>query len=327
MNNQSQQIVPFKQKVQSVMGLLKAREKQFAIALPKYISVDRWMGVVSRSIQKTPQLLDCTQESFLGAVMQAAQLGLECDGVTGEAYLIPFKNRVTLIPGYNGLLKLVRNTRQLATIATAAVYEDDEFSFEYGINASLKHVPSRTEPTKDPIAYWCAAKLVDGSFQFEVMFDWQVLRIRDRSASYKAAKQFGKSTPWDTDLAEMGRKTVLRRVCKSLPKSTEMARAMRLVDQEEAGEEQDFDFVDVAAEQLSDEPVPAAESKLDKLVELEKAKAAQQEPTKEPPAPKQGPAPAAQPTKAAKGQKTLENPNYAEGGDPDPFGDTSPMDM
>jgi len=242
---QTQQIVPFKEKVKAAMTYFKKCEKQLKTTLPSYITPERWLSVVMRSIQKTPKLLDCTQKSLISAIFQAAQLGLECDGAMGEAYLIPYGKDVVLVPGYPGLLKLVRNTGQLSTIATGAVYEDDEFEFEYGLNPFLKHIPSSNKPGNDPVAYWCAAKLKDGSVHFEVMWPWQVNEIMEKSAGYKAAKKYNKKdNPWIANKAEMGRKTVLRRVTKMLPKSNDLARAIELSDQAEAGETQTIDISD-----------------------------------------------------------------------------------
>ena len=73
-------------------------------------------------MQRTPKLLECTRESLLACIVQCAQLGLEPDGLLGQAYLIPFyngrKNRYEcqLIVGYKGLLKLARQSAEISSL-------------------------------------------------------------------------------------------------------------------------------------------------------------------------------------------------------------------
>jgi recombination protein RecT len=337
------QLVPLNQGIKNVLTTLKAREKQLKSALPKYITVERWIGIVSRSIQNNPKLLQCTEKSLYSCIFQAAQLGLECDGVMHEAYLIPYKVKgvevVTLIPGYPGYLKLVRNSGQLASIATAAVWKKDLFEFEYGTDSYLKHIPSPDPPEENeqPIAFYCVARLKDGSKQFEVMWPWQVNRIRDNSSAYKNAVAYKRTdTPWIEHYDEQGRKTALIRVCKMLPKSTEMARAIRMEEQANAGEPQEFDFMDIVAEDISEANEPAKEgkqlaaplTKLDALANADKAKQAATSTNGNQKAPEMPQAaPISQGKQPAKGKvdqpavasKPSENSEYGQGSDPDPL--------
>ncbi|WP_202630600.1 recombinase RecT, partial [Deinococcus alpinitundrae] len=84
--------------------------------------------------RKNPMLKECTPESLLGAVMQAAQVGLEPDAL-GSAYLVPYYNKnknvkeVQLQIGYKGLIELVRRSGQVTSIVANEVYENDEFDF------------------------------------------------------------------------------------------------------------------------------------------------------------------------------------------------------
>jgi recombination protein RecT len=302
--------------LKTVLAALKAREKMLRACLPKHLTPERWFGVVSRSIQNNPKLLQCTGKSLMACIFQSAQLGLECDGVTKESYLIPYKVRGTLvcqlIPGYPGYLKLVRNSGQLLNMATAAVWEKDVFDFEYGTNAFLRHKPNPERPSRDevPSAYWCKVDLLGGGNQFEVMFPWQIYEIRDKSPAYRYAISEKRSdTPWIEHLPEQGRKTVLIRVCKMLPKSTEMLRAIRMEEQAETGEEQDFDFTDITAEEIGgdDEPIPQGStagsggSKLDQLTDSARTKSGTTQP-----------APASSAQQQQQGPATVKSEKYAD---------------
>ena len=60
-------------------------------AAPKHIDPQRLIRVALTACIQNPKLLDCTRESLMRSLLQAAQLGLEPDGLLGQAYLIPFE--------------------------------------------------------------------------------------------------------------------------------------------------------------------------------------------------------------------------------------------
>lgn len=60
------------------------------------------------ALSAAPKLKECTPMSFLSAMMNAAQLGLEPNTPLGQAYLILFKNKgvfeCQFQIGYKGLI-------------------------------------------------------------------------------------------------------------------------------------------------------------------------------------------------------------------------------
>ena len=88
-----------------VEQLLSSMSKQVELALPQFIKPERFMRVMLTQIRATPKLLDCSKESFLGAMMDCAQLGLEPGSALGHAYLVPYKNTCTLVTGYKGVVE------------------------------------------------------------------------------------------------------------------------------------------------------------------------------------------------------------------------------
>src|SRR5262245_34215703 len=105
------------QTLTTVSDLLMKYKEQIAMALPKHLTPERMIRVALTAVSRSPQLQKCTPATIAGCVVQASILGLEPDGVLGEAYLVPFWNKKAgggkgsyecqLIPGYQGLLKLV----------------------------------------------------------------------------------------------------------------------------------------------------------------------------------------------------------------------------
>ena len=73
---------------------MEAMVPQFARAMPKHMDPDRLARIAMTEYRRNPVLGTCSPQSFFGALMQAAQLGLE-PGLVGHSYLVPFRNKKT----------------------------------------------------------------------------------------------------------------------------------------------------------------------------------------------------------------------------------------
>lgn len=73
------QVAHHNEKPTTLAGLLADPKikAQMALALPKHMTADRLARIATTEIRKVPKLASCDQASFLGAIMQCAQLGLE----------------------------------------------------------------------------------------------------------------------------------------------------------------------------------------------------------------------------------------------------------
>jgi recombination protein RecT len=201
---------------------------RLAQALPRHLTPDRMTRIVTTAMRVNPDLANCTPVSFLGCVMQCAQLGLEPNTLQGHAYLIPFRNKkkgvleCTLIVGYKGMINLAHRSGQLESIFATSVYEGDEFDYWYGLNPDIKHRPSREiDRLKQPITYaYAVAEIKGGGKVFEVLSREEIEQRKARSASAR-----GGYSPWSTDYAAMAEKTAIRKLNRWLPASAEMVRA------------------------------------------------------------------------------------------------------
>jgi recombination protein RecT len=227
------QIVQRKPADASLATLLTKLGPEIARALPKHVTADRMSRIALTALRTNQHLADCTPGSFLGAVLSAAQLGLEPNTPLGHCYLIPYKRECTLQIGYQGMLDLARRSGLVRAIYAYAVREGDDFSYELGLDPTLKHVPSKdTDREKRPISHvYAVAKLRDGDPVFTVLTRGQVEDLRRRSRA-------SGSGPWVTDWEQMALKTAIRRLYKWLPKSAEMAQASAIDEAPEIGQAQ-----------------------------------------------------------------------------------------
>jgi recombination protein RecT len=223
--------VPAVSKVATIRELLQKSRRQMEMTLPKHLTADRLMRVAMTSIQKTPKLLECTPQSLLACVMTCAQLGLEPDQFLGQAYLVPFGNVCTLIPGYRGYIALARRSGEMQTVSAQVVHENDDFELQYGIEDKLNHKPALNGDRGKAIGAYCVFKYKDGGYSFDFLPLEEIEKVRARS---KAAG----SGPWVTDWEEMAKKTVIKRHAKLAPLSVEFQRAVALEDRANLGESQ-----------------------------------------------------------------------------------------
>lgn len=76
----------------SIKQLVMQMKPQIEKALPSVLTGERFSRMVLTAMSTNPQLAECSPNSFLGAMMQAAQLGVEPNTPLGQAYLIPYRN-------------------------------------------------------------------------------------------------------------------------------------------------------------------------------------------------------------------------------------------
>lgn len=246
----------------AIKHALESHKGQIEQAAGTYMTADRVTAIVLGAIQRNPQLLECTELSILKATRDGVSMGLEPGSLLGEFYLVPFRNgktgkrEATGIPGYRGLIALARRTGEIANIYAESVYSCcDVFEVERGLKPNLIHKPAyaderRDDPNNITFVY-AVCQFKDGSTQFEVMSRNAIEKIRAKS---KAAN-YG---PWVDYFEEMAKKTVIRRLSKYLPMTTQMTKAIAMQERAEAGtfDEPIIDEADVEIETVIREKPP-----------------------------------------------------------------------
>ena len=231
LTEEQQKAVVLKERKQKVSGLLERYAPQLAQALPKFLTPDKMMRVALTAMNKNPKLLECTQTSLIGSILTSAQLGLLPDEVLGEAYLIPFKNNranrmeCQFMIGYKGLCTLAYRSGVVQSVQARAVFKGDEFEFEMGLNERLVHRPKGNKNPAEITHFYSIVRMKEGGYVMNVMTREEVEKIRNESANYKFAYK-KEDTVWGKYFEEMGCKTVLRRIMKYVPMSSEVMRAI-----------------------------------------------------------------------------------------------------
>lgn len=224
---------------QALTQMLDANAAAVGASLPTGYKQDRFMRLLLTAANTNPDLFSCDPRSFLAAGVGAAQLGLEPNDARGLCYLIPFKDhgvkKVQLIIGYKGMLDLARRSGMVSSINAFPVFKQDTFTYSLGLDPTLHHVPGDHDEDPDDLTHVYAVAKVAGDPQFVVMTRRQIDKVKAQSKGAASGR-----SPWTTHYTEMALKTALRRLCKWLPQTVEMAQA-------DAHDERDLSFTDLGA--------------------------------------------------------------------------------
>ena len=207
-----------------VASSVRKMSAEIESALPAFMreNADRFTRVALTALHN-PRLLACTQESILSALMQSAQLGLECDGVLGQGYLIPYGKTCTFQLGYRGIISLVRRSGEIARIKSVCVHEGDKFGWDEGQD-TLTHVPSLDQKRYQRPVTHCYARATMSNGEVEVIV-WSREQIDDHKRRYSKAWNKADS-PWSTAWTAMAAKTMLIQLAKILPVDVESHRSV-----------------------------------------------------------------------------------------------------
>lgn len=213
-------------------ALITKMQGEITKAMPRHLSGEAFARNALTVLRQNSTLLEAItypdgQASFLGALMSAAQLGLEL-GPLGHCYLIPYARRkrgeivgyeVTFIIGYKGMVELARRSGNIKSIYANEVCANDVFEMGFGVNGTLNHRPELRGERGEVYGFYAYADLGEGAYQFVFLRKDEVDRImKDYAHGYKE-----EYSPWQTEYNEMAKKTAIRRLFKTLPISVEVA--------------------------------------------------------------------------------------------------------
>lgn len=243
----------------SMQTYIKSMEGEIAKALPSVITPERFTRIVLSAISVNPKLGSCTPQSFLGAMMTSAQLGLEVNTPLGQAYVLPYMNKGVMEAqfqlGYKGLIDLAYRSGEVEVIQAHIVHESDEFECQYGLDPKLTHKPADKD-RGEPVKVYAVFKTKSGGFGFEVM---SMDDVRAHASKYSKAYGSGFS-PWKTNFEEMAKKTVLKRVLKYAPLKSDFVRAAvqdEVIKKDVAADMYDVPNEDVFDAEYTEVPVDA----------------------------------------------------------------------
>jgi len=243
---------------------------------------DKFLATASK-VATDSNLANCNPNSIVDACITVAQLNLDLSPALAHAYIVPFKGSVQLIVSARGYTALMARTGW--KIKSYIVNEEDDFEYIIdGFEESIKfkkNIDSETSTFRLAVAL---AQSPDGTLYIEVMNAKQIEKHRKVSAnqskttqytSKRDAERIAKGLPvgvWEDWFEEMAKKTVIKKLVKSLPMGEEIANAIDKDDKpidveivppsaEDLGSTQDLNAMLQHAKQEPQQPQPKEKAK------------------------------------------------------------------
>jgi recombination protein RecT len=192
--------------------------------------------IVINELKRSPKLQEAfvrNPASLFASILHCAEMGLNPSQMVGEFFFIPYKDSITPILGYKGLLTLLMRSSKVKKIWSEVVYEDDDFEYELGLEPKLLHTPNHhsVRNSKNIKCIYACAKL-DDEVIFKVMFKNEIQNIINMSKVPNELFFNDKKDPeqW------MAKKTVLKQLAKLMPKDDDrLKKAVSMDDNIEGG--------------------------------------------------------------------------------------------
>jgi recombination protein RecT len=234
-----------------VKALLEKAAPEFKAALPAHIPPERFRRVAQTALLQSPDLMRADRASLMRALVHAAQDGLLPDGRQGA--VVMYGGKAQWLPMVQGIMAKARNSGEVVSIEAHVAYENDVFRIVLGDEAKIMHEPTLGDPGK-PIAVYAIATLKHG----ERVRQW--MRVSEVEKVRRVSKARG--GPWDQWWDQMALKSVIKRLAKYLPTSTDRDEDLhRTINRED-----DEHTIDASAE-----PEVAVQPPTDRMAALEAA--------------------------------------------------------
>lgn len=248
--NQTREVATKVNPQEQLKGALEKYKPQLSRALPSHMNVDRFVSVVTGAASKNPAIADCDPITIMQAVGQAARMGLEID-ISGHGFLVPYNDNrnsrkvCQFIPGWQGIVDLINRSGR-GVVKTGAVFHGDFFEYDLGLDANLRHRNDGAE-TADKLLYTYAIGYIKGEGGWTpppILEVWKAEKVNMHFEQFNRVGKQHYALKDGNSWIQYARKLPLLQVCKYMPKSSEISKAIEAANKADSGEifEGDFNF-------------------------------------------------------------------------------------
>lgn len=203
-----------------VADYLFSKSKMLQGIAPKYMDTELMIRLALGATSRNARLLQCTPQSWLMALMDAAYYGIEPNVALGHAYLIPYQNKkiagspyeVQFMIGYKGLVLLACESGGFEDVEARTVYVGEIESGRFEETPEDPRVAFRHRPLYQPESRGAVAGYYAIGWRGpEKRARFRYLTVEEVEG-YRARSRAANDGPWKTDYDAMAQKTAVRRM-------------------------------------------------------------------------------------------------------------------
>lgn len=204
---------------------IEARQNYFEETLPRAIPATKFIAAAKTAIFSNDYIAKLALTDHAGVISELSKCamdGLVPDG--RQAAIVPFKGKAVYMPMAHGLKLIAESNDSVSKIdIPVLVYSNDHFEYESGDYERIIHKPdpfASKEARGDLVGCYCVAHMKDGALRRCIMGIDDIHKRRDASSA--------KNGPWNGPFyEEMVKKTVLKKLCKSIPSTVDLSAAFK----------------------------------------------------------------------------------------------------
>jgi len=177
----------------------------------------QFLGMALNTVKRDKTLLkvlETNPKSIFGSILICAELGLSPTKEMGECWLIPYKGVCQFQIGYKGLVSLIYRHPNVTGVEAECVFENDDFNYILGLSPVLEHRPASLERGKLTHVY-SIMRFTNREPLFKVM---SIQELKEYQKLSKAGDKGLWFSPKDPQFW-LPKKTVIKQLCKLIPKN------------------------------------------------------------------------------------------------------------
>ena len=198
--------------------IIMSVEKDFRIISSEEIVFEKELQFALQALSNNDFLMQTAiknPQSLKSAIVNIAAVNLSLNPAERMAYLVPMNGAVQLMISYMGLAKLAVTDGGVKWLHSELVCEKDTFNYT-GLGEKPEHKMNPFQERGAVVGVYATALTHDGSFLSRMMTKKECLDIRDRTQIWQKSK----SGPWRDFENEMLKKTVVKNLAKTLPRTS-----------------------------------------------------------------------------------------------------------
>lgn len=206
----------------------------------------KFLIAVENRLISEQRLLECDQNSLIGTILAIASLKLYPD--FGQAFIKPrrilskdkkgfesFKWITQLEIGYLGWLEILYRQHSILSVKPGIFYANEPFEEIQGSQTMIKHIPLRPNERGERSGAYAVAHLAGAPYpEVTVVHKEELDKIKQMSLQYSPGYSLWENEDRDP-FGWMWKKTAIKQLAKSLPKTDYLISAMEYDNLQESG--------------------------------------------------------------------------------------------